>query len=411
MLALLMAACSPEPVIPYVNTNGASTTLRVWLWPGSGLEPLLKGYSLEHPDIDIETVTFQFDDVVPSLLSSFATKADAPDIVLLEASQMNQLKHFQNQFYNLYDFGDEQVHYLDWKWRLAESKDSGFLYAMPVDMGPVALAYRHDLFEAAGLPSNREEVAVLLKDWEDFESVGRLVKQETGAALFDNITNVFLSYFNQYDGQYVDPLEHKLNAHVKEAWDKAISIHRLGLSAGLPSQTSAWADGAVNKKFALVLAPSWLHGTMKKNAPATAGKWDMTRAPGLPANLAGSYLAMPRTGRSPYISYALIRWLTAAQQQLQSFIASGNFPSTPESYSSAEFLKVRDPFFNNAPLGQIYSYPAIRYKSSYDDYDYAAIKQRIRDALRQVEADDSDPDALWEAIVRDFQILNHEEGS
>ncbi|MFH5187322.1 ABC transporter substrate-binding protein [Paenibacillus sp. TAB 01] len=411
LLSLLLSACSPEPEMPGLNrAPKASAALRVWLWPGSGLEPLLQRYASEHPEVDVETVIFQYDDVVPSVLSAFATKADAPDLVLLEASQLKQLKRFQQQFYNLYEYGDEKVHYLDWKWRQAESKDSGFLYAMPVDIGPVALAYRRDVLQDAGLPSDREEVAAMLKDWDDLELIGRIIKQNTGAVLFDNITNVFLSYLNQYDGQYAAPAENGLSPRVREAWERAISFHRLGLSAGLPSQTSAWAEGAVHAKFALVLAPSWLHGVMKKNAPATAGKWDLTRAPGMPSNLSGTYLAMPRTGRLPQAAYALARWLTAPQQQLGTFIASGNFPSTPESYSSSEFLQVKDPFFNNAPVGQIYSYTALRYKASYDDYDYAAIEQLIRDGLRRVESDGADPDAVWAEITRQFQIMQQEEG-
>ncbi|OXM84778.1 sugar transporter [Paenibacillus rigui] len=410
-LTLLLGACSPELALPGVQSKSRpGTTLRIWLWPGSGLEPLLKQYAAAHPEVDVESVTFQYDDVVPSVMTALATKGDAPDLVLLEASQLNQLKRFQKQFYNLYDYGDEKVHYLEWKWRQAESKDSGFLYAMPVNIGPVALAYRRDLFQAAELPIEREMVAALLKNWDDMERVGIELRLRTGASLFDNLTNVFQSYLNQYDGQYVTPVDHDLSPRVKEAWDRSVRFQRLGLSAGLPSQTSAWAAGAVNGKFAVVLAPSWLHGLMKKNAPATAGKWDLTRAPGLPSNLTGTYLALPRTGRTPQAAYALARWLTAPPQQLDSFISSGNFPSTPESYSSAEFLRVTDPFFNDAPVGQIYSYTALRYKAGYDDYDYTDIERIIRDGLRRVESDGADPNAVWQAIVRQFEARKQEEG-
>ncbi|MDQ0873627.1 cellobiose transport system substrate-binding protein [Paenibacillus sp. V4I3] len=407
----LLCSCSPEMGMPSVKSSPKPSTLRIWLWPGSGLEPLIKKYEAENPQMDVEMVTFQYDDVVPSLMTSLATKADSPDLVLLEASQLNQLKRFQNQFYNLYDYGDERVHYLDWKWRQAESKNGGFLYAMPVDIGPVALAYRHDLFQEAGLPTEREEVAAYLSDWDALEQAGVLLKQRTGAVLFDNITNIFLSYLNQFDGQYVLPVEHELSPHVKEAWDRAVYFQKRGLSAGLPSQTSSWAEGAVNRKFALVLAPSWLHGMMKKNAPATAGKWDLTRAPGLPSNLTGTYLAVPKTSSSPHAAYKLASWLTAPQQQLANFIGSGNFPSTPESYSSSNFLEVHDSFFNDAPVGQIYSYTALRYKSGYDDYDYTTIERWIRDGLRRVESDGADPDLTWKGIMQQFETLNHvEEG-
>ncbi|MCZ8514007.1 ABC transporter substrate-binding protein [Paenibacillus filicis] len=404
--ACLLVSCTPETAMPSLGTPPQPMMLHVWLWPGSGLEPLLKSYGLKHPEVDIEVVTFQYDDVLPGLMTSLATKSDAPDLVLLESSQLNRMKRFQAYFNNLYDFGDERVHYLDWKWRMGESKDGGFLYAMPVDIGPVALAYRHDLFEAAGLPYEREAAARQLADWDALEKAGMVLKERTGAALFDNLSNVFLSYLYQFDGRYVTPDDRSLDPHVKEAWDRAVRFHRLGLNAGLPSQTSAWAEGAVNGKFAVVLAPSWLHGAIKKNAPATSGEWDLTRAPGLPSGWTGSYLAVPTTSRYPGAAYALAQWLTAPKQQLANFMDSGNFPSTPESYSTREFLEVKDPFFNGAPVGQIYSYAAVRYKTAYDDYEYAGIERMIRDGLRRVEAEGADPDKVWADIVRRYRELN-----
>ncbi|MDU0200647.1 ABC transporter substrate-binding protein [Paenibacillus sp. MAH-36] len=407
MSFLFLTSCEPESALPSVNGNTSQVVkLRVWLWPGSGLERLVKKYMADHPGVDVEIVSFQFDDVLPGLMTSLATKADTPDLVLLEASQLNQVKRFQNEFFNLYDYGDEREHYLDWKWRQAESKDGGFLFAMPVDIGPVALAYRRDLFQMAGLPIEREEVAEVLTNWEQMEQVGLEIKEKTGAYLIDNLTNVFMSYLNQFDGYYLTPMDHELDPHVKEAWDQAIRFHKLGLNAGLPSQSSAWAAAAVNGKFAVVLAPSWLHGAFKKVAPSTAGVWDLARAPGLPSNWSGTCLAVPRTSRNPHAAYELAQWLTAPAQQLDNFIGSGNFPSTPESYSTREFLEVRDAFFHDAPVGQIYSYTALRYKAAYNDFEYEGIERMIKEGLRRVESEGADPEHTWEDIVRRFKQTN-----
>ncbi|MZQ86901.1 extracellular solute-binding protein [Paenibacillus sp. 5J-6] len=407
MCFLLLASCVPKSALPNVEGSRAKVEkLRVWLWPGSGLERLIKKYMAEHPEVDVEIVTFQFDDVLPGLMTSLATKADTPDLVLLETSQLNQVKRFQGEFYNLYDYGDEREHYLEWKWRQAESKDGGFLFAMPVDIGPVALAYRRDLFQQAGLPVEREEVAKALTNWRQMEQAGLEIKKKTGAFLIDNLANIFMSYLNQFDGHYLTPMDHELDPHVKEAWDQAVHFHKLGLNAGLPSQSTAWAAAAVDGKFAVVLAPSWLHGAFKKVAPATAGVWDLARAPGLPSNWSGTCLAVPRTSRNAHAAYELAQWLTAAPQQLDNFIGSGNFPSTPESYSTREFLEVRDPFFHGAPVGQIYSYAALRYKAAYSDYEYEGIERMIKDGLRRVESEGADPDRTWDDIVRRFNQMN-----
>ncbi|WP_246078976.1 ABC transporter substrate-binding protein [Paenibacillus piri] len=401
MLVLSSTGCTPQLVLP--NAATPATTLRVWLWPGSGLETSVKAYVLSHPHIDIEVITAQFDDMVPSLITSFATRSDAPDLVLLDVSQLNQLKRFPMHFYNLYDFGDEREHYLEWKWRQAESKDGKMLYGMPADIGPVALAYRYDLFQAAGLPYERTEVGDKLRSWDDLEKAGLLLKQKTGVFLFDNLANVYSTYMNQLEDPSRTVLNaghESLSARMKEAWERAIRFHRLGLNAGLPSQTPAWAEGAVSGQFAAVLAPSWVHGAMKKNAPATSGKWDLARAPGQSSNWQGSFLSVPKSSRYPKEAYELALWLTAPQQQLSNFMANGNFPSTPESYASAKFLEVRDPFFHNAPVGQLYSYSALRYKTEYEETDYSRMDRIVRDGLRRVEAEGMNPGQAWISVIQ-----------
>jgi cellobiose transport system substrate-binding protein len=170
------------------------------------------------------------------------------------------------------------------------------------------------------------------------------------------------------------------------------------LNAGLQSQTPAWANGAVNGQFAVVLGPSWIHGLMKKNAPATSGKWDLARPPGEPSNWNGTFVAVPQTSRYPNEAYKLARWLTAPDQQLTNFIQNGNFPSTPESYASSSFIWMHDPFFNDAPVGQIYSYTALRYKGGFEENDMSAVDRLVRDGLRRIESEGADPERLWTTI-------------
>ncbi|MCG7213653.1 ABC transporter substrate-binding protein [Paenibacillus mucilaginosus] len=445
LISLLLSACTPQEVqLPAVASPSPQVTLRLWVRAGSGYEGLVKRYVAEHPGIDVEMVTVQYDDLLPSLVTAFATQSEAPDAVLLEAYQLGELKRFPLYFRNLYEFGDERVHYLDWKWRQGESRDGRMLFAMPADIGPAALAYRRDLFAAAGLPTDREELAELLSSWESLEQAGLQLKERTGAALFDNLTNVYTTYLNQYDvnsvtggsgipdapqpggareeaglpaagtaadpGEESRPLDTGQTDRIREAWDTAVRFHRLGLNAGLPSQSPAWAEGAVNKRFAAVLAPSWLHGLMKKNAPATAGQWDLTRAPGKPSSWMGSFLAVPASSRYPQEAYALVRWLTAPPQQLEGFKSGGSFPSTPESYASTAFLEVRDAFFNGAPVGQIYSHAALRYKGEYEEAVFARLDRIVRDGLHRVEAEGADPDAVWHSIEEQMRAAQRSEG-
>ncbi|MBW7459544.1 ABC transporter substrate-binding protein, partial [Paenibacillus sepulcri] len=166
---IVVCSCMPQTSLPTIKAHPDKTTIRIWLWQGSGLESLIQAYKDSHQGIDVEIVTSQYDDIQPNLMIAFATRSDSPDLVLLDSSQINQMKNFPAYFHNLYEYGDEHVHYLDWKWRQAESDDGSFLFALPADIGPVALAYRFDLFAAAGLPAGRTEITAMLGSWDDLE--------------------------------------------------------------------------------------------------------------------------------------------------------------------------------------------------------------------------------------------------
>lgn len=58
--------------------------------------------------------------------------------------------------------------WLDWKTAAATTED-GQLIGYGTDAGPQGVCYRADLFEKAGLPSDRESVAEMLDgSWQDY---------------------------------------------------------------------------------------------------------------------------------------------------------------------------------------------------------------------------------------------------
>ncbi|MGG4033862.1 ABC transporter substrate-binding protein [Paenibacillus cisolokensis] len=414
-LTALLNSCMPQASLPELRSRPEQKTLAIWLWQGNGMEKLIEDYSQLRPDIDVETVYVRYEDVVPKLLSSFASRSGAPDLVLLDADQIGEAEAFRGYFHNLYDFGADRNRYLDWKREQAELDEGRFLFGLPADIGPVAIAYRHDLFAEAGLPSGREEAAEALSDWETLEQWGLKLRREIDVALVDNVTSVYTASLHEYSTQPASrsgsgetDKDGRL-ALIRKAWDRAVRFHSLGLSAGLPSRTPDWARGAVEGRYAAVIGPSWLHGAMKTNAPATFGKWDMIRTPEGPSIMDGTFLAVPATSRYPEEAYALADWLTSPDRQLDGFLQSGNFPSTPRLYGSPELSGLQDPFFNNAPTGQIYTSavlhyrgPAIRTEQRVRTIEGEAA---VREALRRLESENADPERLWAEAEK--QIAGH----
>ena len=107
-------------------------------------------------------------------------------------------------------------------------------------MGSLAVCYRRDLFEAAGLPSERDQVSALWPTWDQFIATGQRYKTATGKGMLDSITSatnavLFQStgdlFYDKDDNLYVagtapaDRAPEKLIAAnspgVKAAWDTA----------------------------------------------------------------------------------------------------------------------------------------------------------------------------------------------
>ena len=95
--------------------------------------------------------------------------------------------------------------WLDWKEAAATDPD-GRLVGFGTDIGPQALCYRADLFEAAGLPSTPDEVAALFDgDWSNYFDVADQYKAATGKPMIDSAHSVFQGMVNQIEFPYDEP--------------------------------------------------------------------------------------------------------------------------------------------------------------------------------------------------------------
>ena len=73
----------------------------------------------------------------------------------------------------------------DWlDWKVEGGKTNGKIIGAGNDIGPTAVCYRSDLFQKAGLPTDRTEVAKMLggdsATWDQYFKVGREYTQKTG---------------------------------------------------------------------------------------------------------------------------------------------------------------------------------------------------------------------------------------
>jgi cellobiose transport system substrate-binding protein len=244
--------------------------------------------------------------------------------------------------------------WLDWKEKAATDAE-GNLVAYGTDVGPQAICYRADLFEAAGLPTDREEVAKLFPTWDAFFQIGSDYVAKTGQPFIDSANSVLQGVVNQLEVAYEEPDGTVIateNPDIREAYDTVVD-KAIPISAYPGQWTDDWYAAMASGKFAAMLCPPWMHGIIEGEAPDIAG-WDIANAfPEGGGNWGGSYLVVPANGKNLTNAQKLADWLTSPETQIKAFNNAGTFPSQPEAQSSPDLTGFVSEYFNNAPTGEI----------------------------------------------------------
>lgn len=250
---------------------------------------------------------------------------------------------------------DLKGRWLDWKEASATDAE-GNLIAYGTDIGPQGVCYRADLFAAAGLPTDREEVAALFDgDWENFFDIGDQYKAATGKPFIDSANSVLQGIVNQYELAYEDPdgtIIATENPDIEAAYQTVVD-RAVPLAAYSGQWSEDWFASLASGEFATMLCPGWMLGVISGNAADTTG-WDIADAfPGGGGNWGGSYLTVPANGANVEAAQQLADWLTSPETQLKAFTNAGTFPSQVDALSSDELASATNEYFNGAPTGEI----------------------------------------------------------
>ncbi|WEK13282.1 MAG: ABC transporter substrate-binding protein [Candidatus Microbacterium phytovorans] len=249
---------------------------------------------------------------------------------------------------------DLKGRWLDWK-EQAATDANGNLVAYGTDIGPQAICYRGDLFEAAGLPSDRAEVAKLFPTWDAFFDVADDYVAKTGKPFIDSANSVLQGLVNQLEIAYEQPdgtIVATENADIRAAYDTVVD-RAIPIASYAGQWSDDWYASMAGGEFAAMLCPPWMHGIIAGEAPDVTG-WDVADAfPEGGGNWGGSYLVVPANGANVEASQLLADWLTSPETQIKAFNNAGTFPSQPDAQSSADLTGFVNDYFNGAPTGEI----------------------------------------------------------
>ncbi len=428
--AILFAGCAQTPA-PAPSDSGAPPTdsaapaepitLTVATFNEFGYDNLLAEYTKQNPNVKVvEKKAATSNEARENFMTKIGAGSGLSDIEAVEVDWLTEIMQASDYLADL-NSPDVEGRWLDWKSAQATTAD-GKLIGYGTDIGPEGVCYRADMFEAAGLPTDREEVAKLLGTWDDYFALGKQFVAKSDAAWFDSTDAIFQGMVNQVANPFsstepeetIIPLDQ--NTAMKEMYDKVIKAAQDDdLSAHLAQWSTDWSaafqvkpeDAGKQATFATMLCPGWMLGVIEGNAAGVEG-WDIANAfPGGGGNWGGSFLVVPAAGPNVEEAKKLAAWLTAPEQQIEAFKLKGTFPSQVEALKSPDLLGVSNPFFNDAPTGQILADRANAVTvNPFKGPNYFAVRQAISDAINRVDVDKTDDrEASWAKAVSEVAAL------
>jgi cellobiose transport system substrate-binding protein len=383
------------------STSSGSNTFEFWSFTGINQKADVERYTKAHPETNIKLTEVGSTSETAQALTAALAGGKVPDLVLIQGDDLPKFVASPDNFVDLRTLGADKMKgdYLDWVMSQPTAKD-GKIIGIPTDVGGLAIAYRTDLFKAAGLPTNRDEVSKLWPTWDDFMEVGKKYVQATGKSFVDNApTSVYFQAVNQGTERYYDNADRKLsydkNPQVKEAFDLALKTIAAGVSAKQSTFQSGWTAGMTKGQFAVVSAPSWMLGSIRTNAPSTSGKWDVATIPGGAGNWGGSFLAIPKRAKNPKAAWKYLTETQSPAGQLDHFLITGALPTTPSVYTDSRLVSQTDPFFSAAPIGKIYTESVTKLRPFYIGPEDGTIGTEFLNVLTSVEQGKVPPDKAW----------------
>jgi lactose/L-arabinose transport system substrate-binding protein len=402
LLVMVLTACKPastpapaagepkaeepkaeEPVAEEVTAEEPaaekpSGSIVVWGWQSALVDTIegsgvLADFQAEYPDVEVEFMITDPADVYTNLPLAITAGEGLPDVALVENSHLAQFVHMGGGA-GLTDLTEKVAPYVDkmnaYKW--TDCTLEGKYYCLPWDSGPVVMYYRRDVFEAAGLPSEPDEVTSSIATWDDYYEACEKIKQETGAYCFaHNKANNFgrlyemvlweqgLGYYDLETGEVTvaNPENIATLEMLGTFWDADLTSDNLEWTDPWYQElgTVEVADGPI----ATIVEAAWMEVFMKGwIAPGTAGLWGVAEMPSVKAggprasNDGGSVFVIPAQAPNPEAAWAFVEFCLARESsQLKMFEISGFIPSLETTYTDAIFEQPNDFFAGQNSFG------------------------------------------------------------
>lgn len=338
-----------------------SGDITIWSWnvAASALKSTLTGFNKKYPDIKVTVEDLGNDQVFDKSLAACAAGGEGlPDIVTIENFEAELFwNRFPDCFTDLTALGyTPEMQALFPEFKRTELELDGKAYAMPWDSGPVAVFYRRDFYEKAGVDP------ATIKTWDDFIAAGKkIMAANPGTVMtqadFNGDSEWFRMISNEQgcgyfstDGQSItinQPACVATLAKIKEMKDAGI------ITAAIWDEK---IQASTAGKAASQMYGAWYEGSIRSNSPALSGKWGVYMMPSLTAegpraaNLGGSSLAISEGSKNKEAAWKFVEYaLTTNEGQVEMLRSFGLVPSLLTAVEDP-FVKEPQPYWGGQPV-------------------------------------------------------------
>jgi multiple sugar transport system substrate-binding protein len=333
-LALVATACDGGEAPPQVQeepgeVSGDLTVIMEEVPDTDVVQGMLADFNQEFPDVTINIEALPYDQMRDRIVSSFLAPEPTYDLIIVDNPWMFDFA--SGDFLEPLDGYIEQTDGFDYEDFSEPLRDiaevDGTTYGVPFYNYGLALIYRADLYEEAGLepPSTLDEFVSGAQELAAEGRAGVAMQPQKGYKIFEEWGNyLFAAGGDIQDDQGNVVLD---SPEARDALQTYIDLYQ----TAAPANSLNWAfdeslRAVSTAKAAQMISYNWMLPTVNDpEGPAgdLAGDFEVAEVPGGKAVLGAWYWSIPANSTQKDAAWAFISWIASPEHDKERVIAGG----------------------------------------------------------------------------------------
>lgn len=341
--------------------SGGKTELVVWSWSPTLVEAV-KAFEESNPDIKIDLQNVGgAGDTYQKIDNALQAGSGAPDVAQIEYYAIAQYA-IPGKLVDLAQFGagDLKDEFTPGTWNSVTLADSGKVYGLPMDSGPMALFYNEEVFKKAGIenpPATWDEFYESAKKVRALGEKYYITSDNGDAGLATSMMWLAGGKPFGINGEQVtiDLADEGVLTYA-EFWQKLLDEDLINKTVSPWSDD--WFRGLGDGTIASLITGAWMPANLVGSAPDASGNFRVSPAPvpvaGQTANAenGGSSLAVLAASEKQEAAYKFLSFVNAGEG-VDVRIEAGDFPATTKTLSDDEFLGHTDEYFGGQEYNRV----------------------------------------------------------